>query len=107
MGRIITIICLILTALSVPLWLIMAGFSPGLLPSSGVGRAATLTERVLGPTVFAAIWLLPLWTGYFLWRTLRAWWAGLPSTRPAVLMVLPALMVIGFILFVNIRGVAP
>jgi hypothetical protein len=107
MDRIATIICLILTALSVPLWSIMAGFSPGLLPSSGMGQTASVTQRLLGPTIFAAIWLLPLWSGYFLWQTLKAWRAGLPSTRPAVLMVLPAMLLIGFILFVNVRGFAP
>jgi hypothetical protein len=101
MSTLIKIICFAIALLSIPVWALMAGFSPALIGSS----ALTTAQKLLGGSIIAIILAVPLWMGYFAWRTIKTWrTAGAAS---AILMILPALAMIGFIAYVNVRGVSP
>jgi hypothetical protein len=102
MSSLIKVLCVLLVIAGSLPWLLMAGFSPAMLDSAST---MTRVQKVIGSSVVLAIWVVPVWVAYFGWRTIKTW--STPSVRNAILMALPALAMIGFIVWVNVFSFAP
>lgn len=98
MNRIVVIVCLLIALLAVPLWLLMAGFSPALFNGSA---SAPLVQKLGAYGIFALVWAIPVWVIYFLRRTIKTWGEA-SATRDAILMALPAVCLIGVIGAINL-----
>lgn len=104
MSRLVAVICILLVLLAVPIWLLMVGFSPSLL--AGQAITASKAQKLLGNSIVAAIWIVPpLWVAFFGWRMIRSWGNG--PGGAAVLMALPAICMIGLMVWINFGSFAP
>lgn len=97
MSRVVKIVSLVLGAVSFPLVLMMAMFSPALI---GAGpQNMTVLQTLTGGTIVIVLLALPLWVLYFAWQTIRTWRSD--STFPALMTAVPACLTIAFFLIVN------
>lgn len=103
MSRVVAVVCIILVLLAVPLWLLMVGFSPALL--AGQAATASKASKLFGNTIVTAIWVVPpLWVLYFGWRMIRSWRTG--PAGAAVMMAVPAICILGLMIWINFGSVA-
>lgn len=103
MSRVVAIICILLVVVAVPLWALMAGFSPALL--TGQTASASALSKLLGNSIVAVIWLTPLWVLYFGWQMIKSWRTA--PGGPALMMALPAIGIIALLVWINFGSFAP
>ena len=95
MGRVVTVIAFLLVVVTLPVYVLMAGYSPRLM----IGKV-TEADQAMALMTIGLILSVQLWVGYYGRQSVKAWRAG-GSAVAALAMALPAAIIMGLFVFAN------
>lgn len=100
MARVVTVLAFLLVAVTLPIYVLLAGYSPALM----IGKV-TEADQAMSLMMIGLILSVPFWVFYYGWQSIKAWRGG-GSIGAAVAMAVPAAIIMSLFIFANFYSTA-